>query len=99
MQQGEGEPLPVSWGEPAPEDTPDTALGMDIQVGDDEDSRWEALLSRLTVTSQPAVPTPASSFSKRTTHSSDLSCRLPPPPTTTPPVSPPTIVLVAPARR
>lgn len=39
MQQGEGEPLPVSWGEPAPEDTPDTALGMDMQVGDDEDKR------------------------------------------------------------
>lgn len=99
MQQGEGEPLHVSWGEPAAEDEPDTALGMDIQVGDDEDSRWEALLSRLTVTSQAAVPTPATSFSKRTTHSSDLSCRLPPPLTTTPPVSPPTIVLVAPARR
>lgn len=91
--------MPVSWGEPAPEDTPDTALGMDMQVGDDEDRRWEALLSRLTVTSQPAVPTPARSFSKRTMHSSDLSCTLPPLLTTTPPVSPPTIVLVAPARR
>lgn len=99
MQQGEGEPLAVSWGEPAHEDTPDTALGMDMQVGDEEDRRWDALLSRFTVTSQPAVPTPARSFSKRTMHSSDLSCRLPPPPTTTPPVIPPIIVLVAPARR
>lgn len=99
MQQGEGDPLHVSGGEPAAEDEPETALGMDTHVGEDEDSLREALLSRLTVTSQPAVPTPARSFSKRTTHSSDLSCRLPPPLTTTPPVSPPTIVLVAPARR
>lgn len=89
----------VSWGEPAAEEEPDTALGMDMQVGEDEESRREALLSRLTVTSQPVVPTPARSFSKRTTHSSDLSCRLPLPLTTTPPVSPPIIVRVAPARR
>lgn len=99
MQHGDGEPLPISWGEPAPEDAADTALGMDIHVGEDDDRRWEALLSRVTVTSQPAVPTPPRSFLKRTTHSSDLSCRLPPLPTTTPPVRPPTIVLVAPARR
>lgn len=93
MQHGEGELLPVSCGEPLAGDAPEMALG--IQVGEEE-WRREPLVSNITATSQPGVPTPASSFSKCTTQSSDLSG---PPPTMTPPVRPPTLVRVAPARR
>lgn len=92
MQHGEGELLPVSCGEPLTGDAPDMALGM---VGEEE-WRREPLVSIITVTSQPVVPTLGSSFSKCTTHSSDLSGPLP---TMTPPVRPPTFVLVASARR